>query len=256
MKKTAIVGLLALCAAGAYAQGTINFSDYFVQGLNSQIYSPNTAAPTVSTQGNTATQSPAGAATYANSVPIGGSTGPGTAAASANNWGYGNNFTVQLYYGAGFNVALAALQPSTAYIGTMSTGTSSPTAGYFQAANVPSDGLIGTTTTMNDINNTGTLDNKATLALACWYNANGTITSLAQAQTINGEYWGESTKFNQNNLGESSAIETAFNGSATAAQQAATPSFTSFSLVQNVPEPSTIALGVLGACAFLARRKK
>ena len=58
-------------------------------------------------------------------------------------------------------------------------------------------------------------------------------------------------------LGESSADETLFNTAQTpAAASEPMSKLTSFSLVGTVPEPSTIALGVMGVCAFLARRKK
>jgi hypothetical protein len=256
MKKIAIIGMLSLCAAGAYAQGTLVFSDYFVSGFNSQIFSPNTANPTVETQGNTASQTPVGVATYANSVPIGGSSGP----SAPINYAYGNQFTVQIYWALNFNQPLSSLQPAPAYISTMSTssaGGGNPTAGYIQPnTQSPDPGLVGVTQTVNDINNLGNLDSKATVALACWYNAGNTITSLAAASAA-GVPYGESAKINLNNLGEAASIMTLNNGGvATPAQNPPVPAFTSFSLIAPVPEPATIALGVMGACAFLARRKK
>jgi len=60
-------------------------------------------------------------------------------------------------------------------------------------------------------------------------------------------------------LGEDSSDETAFTGTQTPGTlPPAMSKLTSFSLVGTftVPEPSMIALGVMGVCAFLARRKK
>jgi hypothetical protein len=90
--------------------------------------------------------------------------------------------------------------------------------------------------------------------LAAWYNAGGTITSLAAAKAA-GVPYGESAAFNVTGLGEPSSIMTAYNGTPTAASQAAVMrNLQSFSLT-SVPEPSTIALGVMGIGAFLARRR-
>ena len=94
MKKIAIIGMLSLCAAGAYAQGTLIFGDFGFEGYYSQIYSPNTANTTVETYGNTAAQNPVGTQTYpsAQYTLIGGSTGTGQ------NFAYGNQFSVQIYW--------------------------------------------------------------------------------------------------------------------------------------------------------------
>jgi hypothetical protein len=253
MKKIAIIGLLSVCAAGAYAQGTLNFADNIPGSSLSQIYSPNTANPTVETTGNTSSQFPTGTQTYPTGqyTPIGGSSGTGL------NYAFGNQFTVQVYFAAGKNQPLASLQPATAYIGTMATA-ANPGAGYMSGVTLnPDPGLFGLAQALADAdpNRNATLDNTATVALACWYNANNTITSLAAASAAKVPY-GESAKINMSNLGETATVESVYNGTTTQAQQPQYMQITSFSLIQPVPEPSTIALGVLGVCAFLARRKK
>ena len=82
MKTIAIIGLLSLSAAGAYAQGTINFFNDFPGKLVTEIFFPATGyTPTVSTFGNQSTDIPAGTQVYTG-TPIGGSSGP--AGASVN----------------------------------------------------------------------------------------------------------------------------------------------------------------------------
>jgi len=86
----------------------------------------------------------------------------------------------------------------------------------------------------------------ATLQVYAWYNNGGTITSYAAAQ--------------------GAGVPTGFSSTVTAttggpSQSGGTPSlpssygFPAFS-VSGVPEPSTIALGVMGASAFLMRLRK
>jgi hypothetical protein len=250
MKKIAIIGLLTLCAAGAYAQGTLVFANNNPSSV-SHIWSPDSVTPNVQITGNTATDTPAGTATYPHSVMIGGSSG---AAGTPINYAYGNNFTAQIYAAPNvLGATLSSLTPVASYITTLAT-TASEGAGFIVLGNLSPDPGIPYANTLSDANN-GTLDNKATVALACWYNAGGTITSLAAAQAANVP-WGESAAFNMRNLGEPSSVMTALNAAPTAATQAGNMAgLTSFSLT-TVPEPSTIALGVMGACAFLARRRK
>jgi hypothetical protein len=250
MKKITIIGLLSLAAAGAYAQGTVDFANNG-GGVVSHIWSPDPTTPSVQTTGNTATDTPAGVATY-NGVKIGGS--QGTDSGGTINYSFGNNFTVQLYANAaGTGKALSSLVPVTSYISTMATTGGAANAGFIVAHNLsPDPGIPNPNADADALN--GTLDNRATCALACWYNAGGTITSLAAASAA-GVPYGESAAFNVTGLGEPSSIMTDYNGSPTGATQAAFMSnLKSFDLTAT-PEPSTIALGVMGACAFLARRR-
>jgi hypothetical protein len=253
MKKIVIIGLLSLCAAGAYAQGTLSFGNYLAGTLVTHIYSPDSVTPTVAISGNAANDTPVGTQTYPHSVLIGGSSG---AAGLLINYANGNNFTVQIYAAANvLNASLSSLSPVSSYITTLST-TASPGPGLFALGNQSPDPGIPYANTYNDALG-GTLDNRATVALACWYNAGGTITSMAAAQAAQVPY-GESAAFNIRNLGEPGSILTAYNGAATPPSLPANMTgLTSFSLVgpATVPEPSTIALGVMGVCAFLARRR-
>jgi len=286
MKKIAIIGVLSLCAAGAFAQGSLVFGDYNAEGLYSEIYSPNTANTSVETYGNTSSQNPVGTQQYpaGQYTPIGGSAGTGQSFA------YGNQFTVQIYWtpntyvpshltaGSTFLPAIMATietpqaaynatttlgqgngNPSPSYISDMGDGTAnSNPAGYFNANTATDNGLFGDVQTQDDWNNNGIQDINATVAVACWYNAGGTINSLAAASSAHVPY-GISLPMTLAGLGEDSSDETAFTGTQTPGTlPPAMSKLTSFSLVGTftVPEPSMIALGVMGVCAFLARRKK
>jgi hypothetical protein len=85
----------------------------------------------------------------------------------------------------------------------------------------------------------------ASVAIAAWQNsgAAGAATTLAEAQA-DGYAWGLSN------------IETANLATGDNSPGYLPSTITSFSLAQTVPEPSTIALGVIGASALLFRRRK
>jgi len=249
MKKLTIIGLLSVCAAGAFAQGTLVFNNSVPNTVVAPIFSPNPANPTVEQTGNSASGFPAGTVVYGGQL-IGGSSGAGL------NYANGNQFTAQIYAlvrVSGAALPFSSLLPVSQYVTTMNSTGTQPGAGFIVQPNLPS--------TEPGIPNTGydsdnqVIDNRATVSLAAWYNAGGTITSLAAASAA-GVPYGFSTPFNLPGLGEPASVETAANGSPTAATTAKNMiGLTSFSLV-SVPEPSTIALGVMGVCAFLARRKK
>ena len=284
MKKITLVTVLSLCAAGAYAQGLLLFSD-FSGGDNSQIYSP-VASPQLTTGplagetvGNTSAQSPVGSQSYS-STPIGGSTG------GQGSYANGNNFSVQVYwYQPAANIPASRLtagstflpayyttllttepggdgvhgngNPAPAYVGTLATS-SSPGAGYFVSGpQSQAGGLYGDTQTQSDAINRAVNDNTALIAVACWFNAGNTVTSYAAAQA-GGFAYGISLPAFENSLGESQTDYADMGGSGTPPLPEGL-TVTSWSLVNGsiigVPEPSTIALGVMGVCAFLARRR-
>jgi hypothetical protein len=262
MKKIAIIGLLSLAAAGAFAQGTLVFANDVPGTIVTHIYSPDPTTPSVMTQGNSAIDTPVGSTVYNGSL-VGGATGTEPAGAlsapyntSLINYTYGNNFTAQIY--AIVNVSGAAqpwssLQPVSSYITTLATS-ANPGAGFIILGNLTPDPGIPNTgyDAINQV-----IDNRATISLAAWYNAGGTINSVAAASAAHVPY-GWSTPANLAGLGEPASVETAYNGSPSGATQAKNPiGITSFDLaIAPIPEPSTIALGVLGACAFVARRRK
>jgi hypothetical protein len=271
MKTIAIIGLLSLSAAGAYAQGTINFFNDFPGKLVTEIFSPQLATPGVSTFGNQSTDIPAGTQVYTG-TPIGGSSGP---VGSSVNYANGNNFSVSLYalgednptqdgsvnpLYKGTATLFSSLQPVNTYKSTMSQTSSTLAAGFFVFNNpnpdpgIPNSGY-------NSAN--GTVDNVAAMSLVAWYNNGGTISSFAQASTTVGGIYGASPVWSQSNLGIPASVASQAGvapspaadmiGTATAGHY-----LQSFSLIgpSTVPEPSTIALGVMGVCGFLARRRK
>jgi hypothetical protein len=269
MKKLTIAGLLSLCAVGAYAQGTLVFNNNVAGSIVTHIYAPNPSNPSVETQGNGSTaltgDYPNGTTVYTGFTPIGGSSG---AAGLPVNYAFGNNFTVQifalgednpandgsfnpLYHGV--NTLFSSLQAVSQYTSTMATS-AGVGAGFIQSVSPSGDAGIPNAGYNANNQNGASVDNVAALSLACWYNGGGTINSLSAASAA-GVPYGWSKVFIANNLGEPASVMFAYNGTG-----ASTPgnlkNLTSFSLVTPVPEPATIALGVMGACAFLARRKK
>jgi len=297
MKKITLVTVLSLCAAGAYAQGLLSFTDE-LSGNLSQVYSPEPTGNLTTgnagwvglageTVGNTSAQLPKGSQATYTSTPIGGQNDPngGTpSAAPYSSYQYGNNYSVQIYWyqptaavpashltaGSTFLTAIYTTllttepsgdgvhgngNPSPAYAGTMAT-TAAVGAGYIAPGpQSQAGGLYGETQTQSDATSLSQIDNTAVIALACWYNAGNTITSYAQAEAAGNVPYGISLPAYQGNLGESATDETDFGLGQSNPQQAQGLNITSFSLINPVPEPSTIALGVMGVCAFLARRR-
>jgi len=239
MKKTLLIGLFSVMALGAYAQGTISFNDR--QGdATFHIYSPQASG--VAQNGSTATDVPAGSFVFGSgSVLIGGSSG---ASGLPVNYGFGNNFTAQLYAAPGTGDAVSSLLPVTQYVALFRQTPQAVLAGTFITPNLATDPGIP-----NTDGQTGQTVGTATVAVAAWYNAGGTITSLAEAQADNVP-WGESLPVNLTALG-------GVTGTPVPNPAEDLIGIQSFSMVPGtIPEPSTIALCVLGACAFLARRKK
>jgi len=230
MKKSfpILVTLLA-GAVGAYAQGQIEWDDYAPKvpsdGFEITVWSPNTANPTVQTFGDGPGDVPAGTTTYPNSVPIGGSaTGSGPTG-----YGNGNNYSIALYAAAG------ASQPSSSL--TLVPGAQTTFSTQYGGS---WDSLGGVFVTVPGV----AYGSVGTFQLAAWYNGGGTIT-LAQAEVPgSGDPWGLSQPANITLAGPP-AVPSTLNP------------ITSFSLqVSTIPEPSTIALGVIGASAFLMRLRR
>jgi hypothetical protein len=225
MKKTLLVALGMASASGAFAQGTINWNDHSAGTLEIQIYSPNPASPGVAQTGNSAGDTPSGSTVYGG-VPIGGN----ATDSGATGYGNGNNFTAQLYAAPGTVASfssLTAVPQYTANFFTVAAGT-----GYFKGPAISGDpGVPGVAA-----------GSTATLALAAWYNGGGAFTSYAAAVAGNVPS-GTSTLW-QESLGGPPNTPPFLTG------------LTSFSLTTtSAPEPSTIALGVMGASAFLLRRR-
>jgi len=176
--------------------------------------------------------------------------------------------------------AFSALNPISQYITTFKNTGTSANAGFLISPTItgdpgiPGTGYLTVVTTHNQLY----LANNAAVALAAWYNAGGTIGSLygTPAEILAGASYaspaadsamglkvpyGISAVFMDTGLGEPASVNSAANvnngnaSSPTDMSNGGSGGFTSFSLIL-VPEPSTIALCVLGACAFLARRRK
>jgi hypothetical protein len=232
MKKTITAIALLAGAASGYSQGYFianNFSTgykqpiYNVQALASDNATVTYNGYTVSEeQGSTSTATPSGGAqavTY---------TGTGLQDTAV-----GIGYSAQILAAPGSGDALSALS----LVGTViNFSTASAGAGYFSAAQtitVPNDGSATT----------------ASVAIAAWNNENGTVLTLAAAQ-LAGDPWGISSIAN---------IPLEFNPTPAAGMAGGTDLNTSFSLgtpVSASPEPSTIALGVIGASTLLFRRRK
>jgi hypothetical protein len=296
MKKIAFIGLVTLCSAGAYAQGVVTFQAFQSAVVDGQVYAPNPGSPTVQEQGPTAAQITAGNYSTGNSyptitpttyagVPIGGSSYTGAnpvsfAGAGASVYTYGNLFTAELYalstttvQGITPGVTLSSLSPVTQYQSTFATSSTPYGPGYFDQASpaspdpgIPGTGHIGTVSTFHK--GAAWLGNSAEGAVVAWFNGGGQFSTLAAAQAAQVP-WGQSAIFEMDGLIEPSSVMTDDNNGTTTPGQAGTAylqgadfnagvntAFMSFNLTQPVPEPSTIALGVMGACAFLARRRK
>jgi hypothetical protein len=173
-----------------------------------------------------------------NGHAVGGSAAhTGTSADTAD----GADWSVQLYGAPGTGVALSSLVPAV-LDGTTSTAVTATLAGvgapYLGQWN---SGAIG------DIPGAA-VGTPATVAVAAWYNDGGTITSITAAQAAgfaNGfSATGNVTTGGAPNL--PAALPVLGNGIINTAGNVGSVT----------PEPSTIALGVMGASAFFMRMRK
>jgi len=244
MKKSLTLSVITLLAGvvSGYSQGAVDFYGKGT-GMTQSIWNQQTSgwnttityggygtnltaggtAPTIQeVQGSTAasTETPAGATVYAAGTSLGGSVSAGT------------GFDAQLLAGAGSGLSLSSLVPTG---GILNFSTAAAAVGVI--ANSASDYITGTTVGSP----------VATVAIAAWNNGGGLYNTLASAVKA-GEPWGVSSLAN---------ITTTFTPAQPANMSTASSLDFSFSLgTGTVPEPSTIALGVMGASALLFRRRK
>jgi hypothetical protein len=263
MKKTLILAASLLGAISGYSQGTVVFQDG-QSDMTIHIFAPQTATPgteltgdqagvggasadiyynngtdgnyaggATSNTGNTGTASSGGSAAY-----TGGALGGSATAAGAYLYNNGNDYSVELFAAPGLNAPVSALQPVTQYVTTIATTTAKT--GQFKTISPPGDTGIPSTPA-------GT----ATIALVAWYNGAGTATTYTSyaAALAAGVPTGISLPDNDSALGGI--------GGPPASTPIDMQGLESFSLVAApVPEPSTIALGVIGASTLLFRRRK
>jgi len=226
MKKS-ITGAVALLAGAfvAHSQGTVSFASYL---------SSSTTGYSLLTL---------------NGTPVGG-TGTTTTGNPVSDIGNGSDWTVALYANTGANDLSSTLtqavvdgsgSPGTPVQSTLAGGGTAP--GYVGTwfssaiADVPGQPTLGGTA--------------ATVQLYAWYNDGQTINSYAAALAANVPA-GFSATANVASTG----------GPQQGAPNATAPTLPFGSLgnvamtASTVPEPSTIALGVMGASAFLMRLRK
>jgi len=235
MKKS-LTGMVALLAGAfvAHSQGTVAFGNYL---NNSYTY--------VSLKSGSSTSL------------IGGSIGGATPASTpAGDLANGNEWTVALYGASGTGVAASSLLPLlqedgvTPVTASLAEGTSSTLANP--------DGAPGSwASTEYGVVPSTSAGGTATVQVYAWYNDGGTLTSYSAAKTA-GVPTGFSTTANITSLGGPSSTGGAPAFPATLPTGSA--GLGNFSLsggsVVTTPEPSTIALGVMGASAFLLRLRK
>jgi len=245
MKKSITILTLLAGAAGAYAQGKIVLADYVPATWCIDIFAPQGLGLTQTT-GNSQYDNPVGATAYTG-VALGGSaTGTGPAA-----YGNGNLWTLAIYAAPGINNAAGIAAAELA--GTPVATSLFQTSGGTGAANTGTAGNdsagvwalnAGSSTATTLAGYTG----GATIQLEAWYNG-GAANLTYLLSPVKG----------------SSAMESIAALGGTGSPPAVTPNLgsfvpgdgqiVSFSLI-GVPEPSTIALGVIGASTLLFRRRK
>jgi hypothetical protein len=226
MKKTLTTTLALLAGAFAvHAQGTVSFVNYAsLTYLYVSLAEPGQAAR-----------------------PLGGSTSGPTPTLSnyASLIGNGNDWSVELYGAAGAGVSANALLP----LGSTAT-----------FANGVNDFTPGTWVSTAVINIPGTTfaGQYATVQLYAWYNEGGLITSFAQA-VADGVPAGFSSVANMSVGGPNPSGPPSVPPELPYPALVGGSDFTGFIFSVapgTVPEPSAIALGVMGASAFLMRLRR
>jgi hypothetical protein len=250
MKKSLTVISLLAGAVAVHAQGTWDLSGYNAQS-SVLIYAPQAAHPATETMGAGVNDINAGATVYTGAPLGGGNTGSGPTA-----YGNGANYTVAIYAapGVGNTTGLAAAEAAgtadailtsqfltsggTGSLNAGTAGTGNDTAGMYAA------GYLSTATTAFPGFSGG-----ATMQILAWYSGGNNTYASDSA--------GTGLPFGSSAIAEIPALGGTGSPKATPGTMNSA-GITSFSLMENpaVPEPSTIALGVIGASTLLFRRRK
>jgi hypothetical protein len=258
MKKSITILALLAGATGLYAQGQIELSDYGNGTFTMDVFSPQLATPTVEQQGMSSVDSPSGSTVYTG-VPLGGASG---GAVSPNNYANGALWSLAIYAAPGVgNTAGLALAETT---GQPIVLTGFQTSGGVGMANAGTAGTDSTGVYAYGLNGAGLTTlagytGGATFQILAWYNGGVQPTlTTANAQYLASPVSGSSTTESIATLGGNGAPAAQAGSFDNNAAGQRTGLITSFSLatVAEVPEPSTIALGVIGASTLLFRRRK
>jgi len=239
MKKTLTAITLLAGAVCGYSQAELNFQTAETGSFVQSIYNQNVqnTAVAVTYNGYTVYEnqgSTSGSATTPAQTPTGTTVYNGAGLS-------GSGYTALLLGATGTGDALSQLQPllnATGNLATLSFSTAATKAGLGQ----------GTDTTFGSA--TATSATPMTIAIAAWNNEGGTVTTLLAAQeadVANSDPWG---------ISELANITATVTPTPAAAMSTASNLNLSFNLGTEVPEPSTIALGVMGVSALLFRRRK
>jgi hypothetical protein len=217
-------------AASVYSQGQVSLVDYGSTFSIQVFSSQGLAASTTSVSyGGFNGQEEMGQSANPNLF------NPGTTSYAAGS-ALGTGYSVQLLAATGTGDAISALSANGPVVTTW----------YAAAGGDPTTGFNGLWLSGANASISGTsVGGGATVAIAAWDNEGGTVGSLGAAQTA-GDPWGVSTTGNIASLG----------GPGGGTPSTLPNSILSFSLVSTTPEPNTIALGIIGASAFLMRLRR
>lgn len=236
MKKSLpiLVTLLA-GAVGAYAQGSIEFDDYAPHvpndGFQITVWEPQGTGLT-QVFGNGPSDVPAGSTTYTGAGIGGGNVGSGPAG-----YANGNNYSIALYYAPGASQPSSSLTPLAGAVSTFDTSGGATAANGFPGSWDAGGGVFVAVPNI-------AYGSAGTFQLNAWYNGGGTLTWAQASVPGSGDPYGSSVAANIT-LSGPPGVPSTLNP------------ITSFSLLTNAsPEPSTIALGVIGASAFLMRLRR
>ncbi len=223
MKKILAITTLSMLAVGAFAQGTIIFNNNNAGTAVSHVFAPQTDNPALQLTGNRSQDSfPPGTTVYNGGFLGGGTSGLYTT---------GTRYTAQIWSAGGTGQPLSSLVPITQYTTTMRNNGG---AGFIQSFSPTGDAGL-----------TNTSSGNATVQLRVWDNQAGTGSPDWATAVANNAARGSSIAFDVTGL---------WNGTGTPGPSVNMLGLTSFNIVA-APEPSTIALGVMGAAAFLMRRR-
>jgi len=251
MKKNLLVAALLVSASVAFGQGTINFNNRVTSGgAGAQA---NVVAPIFGVDASASTSQKGGLPdqTWYNGPTVGGSNGPLLTDGLGHGGTPGLTYGGALLSGTGFSVALWAL-PSTHPDSDFNDPTLQPIAGTLTTFQQTTTGLayrgyLKSPPTATVIPGTpgGAVPDRIKYQVRAWDNVGGTITTWQQVLANNSIGRGLSAVILLDQpLGAGTTLSPNLLG------------LQSFQLF-TVPEPSVIALGVLGAgCLFLLRRRK